>query len=64
MQLVMLNTDSTLFILFARGESNKPNGVLHGLSNQQMGNKLQKCGSNPRPLTKPGFDTTLNGQLS
>ena len=47
-----------------RGESNKPNIVLHGISNQQMGNKLQRGGSNPRPLAKPGSDAMLNDQLS
>ena len=48
----------------ARGESNKPNRVIHGLSNQQMGNKLQRGGSNLGPLAKIGSDTMLNDQLS
>ena len=48
----------------ARGESNKSNKVLHGLSNQQMGNKLQRGGSNPEPPAKLGSDTMLNDQLS
>ena len=42
-------------------ESNKPNKVFHGLSNQQMGNKLQKEVPDPRPPAKP--DTMINDQL-
>ena len=48
----------------ACGESNKPNRVLHGLSNQQIGNKLQRCGSNLEPLTKLDFAIMLNDQPS
>ena len=38
--------------------------VLHGLSNKQMGIKLQGEGSNPGPPTKPSSDTMLNDQFS
>ena len=48
----------------SREKSNKSNKVFHGLSNQQMGNKLQREVSNPRPLTIPSSDTMLNNQLS
>ena len=48
----------------ARGELNKPNKVLHGLSNQKMGNELQRGDLNPGPPAKPGSDTMLNDQLS
>ena len=50
--------------ILARGELNKPNRVLHELSNQQMGNKLQRDGSNLGPHAKLGSDTMLNYQLS
>ena len=48
----------------ARGESNKSNKVLHGLSNQKIGNKLQRCGLNLRPLAKLGSAIMLNDQPS
>ena len=38
--------------------------VLHGLSNKQMGIKLQREGSNSGPPAKPSSDTMLNDQLS
>ena len=47
-----------------RGESNKPNRVLYGLSNEKMEKKLQRAGSNLRPLTKSSSDTVINDQLS
>ena len=34
--------------------------VLHGLSNKQMGIKLQGEGSNPGPPAKPSSDTMIN----
>ena len=46
------------------GELNKQNRVLHGLSNQQMGNKLHRGGLNLGPLAKLGSDTMLNDQFS
>ena len=48
----------------ARGELNKPNKVLNGLSNQQTENELQKGGSNSGPPAKSSSDTMLNDQLS
>ena len=43
------------------GESNKPNKVFHGLSNQQTGNKFSLT---PGPPEKPGSDTMLKDQFS
>ena len=45
--------------LMCDAESNKPNRVLYRLSNQQMGNKLQRVGSNPRPPSKLGSGTQI-----
>ena len=64
MNIMPLILSLTCNPILARGESNKPNRVFHGLSNQQMGNKLQRSGLNPRPHAKPNSDTMLNDQLS
>ena len=62
--IMSFNTPLTCGSIPAREKSNKSNKVFHGLSNQQMGNKLQREVSNPRPLTILSFDTMLNNQLS
>ena len=64
MNVIPLTPSLTCSLIPARGESNKSNKVFYGLSNQQMGNKLQRVGSNPKPSAKLGSDTMLNDQLS
>ena len=62
--IMPFNTPLTCGSIPAREKSNISNKVFHGLSNQQMGNKLQREVSNPRPLVIPSYDTMLNNQLS
>ena len=64
MNIMPLTPSLTCSLIPARGESKKPNRVLHGLSNQQMGNKLQRDGSNLGPPPKPNSNTMLNDRLS
>ena len=45
-------------------DSNKPNRVNHGLSNNQMGFELQMKVLNLGPPTRSSFNTMLNYQLT
>ena len=64
MNIMSLTPSLSCNLIPARGELSKPNRVLHGLSNQQMGNKLQRGDLNLGPPAKLGSDTMLNDQLS
>ena len=64
MDIIPLTLSLTCNSIPSRGELNKSNRVLHGLSNQQMGNKLQRGDSNPGPHAKLGSNTILNDKLS
>ena len=63
MNIMPLTSSLTCSPIPAGEESNKPNRVRNELSNQQMGNKLQRGDSNPGPFAKPSFDNMLNDQL-
>lgn len=45
------------------GKSNKPNRVPHELSNLQIGNKLERGSSNPKPPVKPCSNNMLKLKL-
>ena len=60
MKIMSLIPSLTCNLILIHEESNKLNRVIHKLLNQQMGNKLQKDGSNPGLSTRPGSDTILN----
>ena len=64
MNIMPLTPSLMCSFISTRGESNKPIRVIYGLSNQQMGNKLQRGGSNLGPSIKPSSNTMLNDQLS
>ena len=64
MDIIPLTPSLTCNSIPSCGELNKSSRVLHGLSNQQMGNKLQRGYLNPGPPTKLGSDTILNDKLS
>ena len=56
MNIMPLTPFLTCSLIPACEESNNPNKVLNGLSNQQMRKKLQRDGSNPGPPAKPNSD--------